>query len=451
MMKFNDTHRSIRILPLALLLFAAVALSHWLTGKTVLAQDPTASPFLCFAASNRPGEGILLAWRTTLDNGDAFTLARSQFTSPLGEIRGPLVPEDELSELSERTQEADGDMWRFLQVDRSVADGTKYAYVITATFTISGQQQIFVDEETWIYDENELTAIRNDDICLSGNTVTWTPTPTSTPTPTQTPVPTDTHTPTPTLTPRWTFTPTGTATATPTNTGTPLPPAPTKTPYPSPTPTWTWTWTPTPIVATATTQPTPTITPTPSPIIGAPTPQSGAVTDPTQQQTPPQSPENTSNLPTPTWTPTWTTTATTTETATETPTETTTPSVAVDSTDGPPQADVLTGDAESMVTAPQTSPTPSPLTDADGPAQTDAIAPLDTLTETQPLTQSLAMRSVRSEFAPTPVAPNRTGVLRAALIAVVGISLLTAFGFLAGFTAFFGAQRPRRDNSRRKN
>lgn len=215
----------------------------------------------CFAAANRPGQGILLAWHVTReDQITGYTLCRAQFA--LNGQLGAYSLADWLPQPERVEEEPQG--VRYTVVDPRVADGVGYAYrlEIQSSVPLTGTQTA---ELTWTYDKDE-GAPQDETICQQGNTPSWTatPTPTLTPSPTIYPSPTDTptRTPTPTWTPTSTRTPAGTPTVTPTVT-------PNPTPIPSPTPTFTPSVTPIPPTATPTS--TFTVTPTPTAAIGAPT------------------------------------------------------------------------------------------------------------------------------------------------------------------------------------
>jgi hypothetical protein len=406
------------------LLALAIVLAAW-TGQSTptLAQgtDPI-SPITCLAAANRPGEGILLAWRTSITDTTTFQfkMARAQFTSPLGEMRGPLIPEDELPQLQQRTVAPDNGELRYTVVDSRVAHDTKYAYVLTMTNTISSTA-VVTKTETWTYKDDPEISSQNDEICLSTSTTpTWTPTFTPTPTDTATPLPSNTPTPTVTATPTWTPTPTKTPTPTWTVTFTP---GPTNTPYPSPT--FTPLPTETPVPPTETASPTFTTTPTWTPAILTPTPQFGAVQNPAP---PTVAPFNNSIMPTPTWT---------TEIVSN-------PVIGGDQTplampanlpQVPAPTSTTTFDAAPLEieTAPvdqnRGSQPPAELAIAQDPSQPAVLTSMDM--QTGPAV-------VRSEYPLPPSRVDSSPLLRFALFAVGGLALLSAIAFLLGALSLFG-------------
>jgi hypothetical protein len=95
-------------------------------------------------------------------------------------------------------------------------------------------------------------------------------------------------------------------------------------------------------------------------------------------------------------------------------------------------------------------PTAQVASDGSGTANTEAApfgAEAVAITETEstsPTTVSIAAAPpIRSEFAPTPPAPNRFGGMRIALFTVIVISVVAALAFLLGFTALFGGDKYR--------
>ncbi len=147
--------------------------------------------------------------------------------------------------------------FRFVVVDTSANQNTQNPLSL-GTITFKAKQ---VGTATVGFQNNQVTALGNDNLLPVGTntvgsyTVALAPTATPTPLPTATPSPTPIPTATPTLTPtpRPTNTPTPTPTSTPSPTPTPLPTAtPTPTPLPTNTPTPLPTATPTPVPPTAT-------------------------------------------------------------------------------------------------------------------------------------------------------------------------------------------------------
>jgi hypothetical protein len=411
----NDRGQS-RVAFLLLLLMAAFGLVYWLqtSAPGVRAEGISPiSPLTCFLAANIPSDestqgGILLAWRTAITDTTTvkFELARAKYVSKDSNSPVERIPESKLPDLQNKEITENLGEWRYTVLDKGVGDDIKYAYVLTATETIS-LSILSVLTETRVYSSASITYVNNE-ICLQGSTVT--PAPTETPLPTITPTPTWTDIPTNTpLPPTPTHTATPTWTPTPTNTQPPSPLVfPTDTPFPSPT--FTPLPTSTPLPPTPTVTPTFTPSPTFTPAISAPTPRFDANTNPNSQ----------SILPTPEWTPTpESQSALSTETPTPTPSETPTPE--------PMMADNASAQIDEEAI----------------PAQTEFMASSsmmsaeaeDTRLQAAPLASDPPQ--VRSEFS---AAPTRDGssMLRLALYAVGALAAISALAFLLGALALFG-------------
>lgn len=364
---------------------------------------PGPGPISCFAASNRPGEGIQVAWKIEGYNDIAFEqprLFRAQFGS--GTQREPFTPVEELPDPPpppDQVVELDG--VHFSTIDPGVADGALYLYRVEVTRTLPlTQTGRFVSEVSWRYSSDQ-NGPREDEICSEDRVgPTWTPTPTVTPTSTWTPNPT--QTPTATITPSSTWTPTPTTTHTPTPTPT-LPPPATQTPFPSPTPTQTETFTPIP--PTLTPSATFTISPTPTALIAPPTSQAGISQD--------------SNIPTPTPSPLPSPTPTALVTSTPTPV------FEVEERDlvSPSPSNTPTSEAapDLQVNLAETA-TPTPT-----PSGADGVKPEESRTPLPPVVDYPTRDLPRS-----PVSLVRYG-----LLALFGVALLASLAFLAGALSLF--------------
>lgn len=403
---------------LLLLLLVALSLGSWLQGSTagVFAEEnPPVSPITCFLAANIPEEesapgGILLAWRTAITDTSTFRfeLARAQYPAKDSGAPGQLIPESEIPGLQNQEMTENLGEWRYTVLDTRVVSDTKYAYVLTATETIS-LSVLSVLTETRVFSGAPIP-YDNSEICLKGSTVTPQPTetslPTITPTPTWTSIATDTPlppTPTHTATPTWT--------PTPTNTQPPSPIIfPTDTPYPSPT--FTPLPTDTPVPPTPTVTPTETPSPTFTPAISAPTPRFDAGQ--------PVDPANSSILPTPDW---MLTPEIPIETETPTPTPTESPS---------PTPEPMIAENAAMPLAEEAIPAQANLLAAENTDSGDAaVQTISALSDTA---------QVRSEYRSLPTRDG-SSILRLALYTVGALAVLSAFAFLAGALALFGGRR----------
>jgi hypothetical protein len=379
------------------------------TETPVGTPTPPPVPVTCFAAANRPNQGILLAWFVPDEIGSAlrgYQLSRAEWVPAVaawGDYRpAQWLPGTEAGFL------AAGDAlevrYTVTDTEATVADGQLYAYRLEVVGEDQGGAPAVVEtlEHTKRYQVRP-EAEEDAGVCQPA-WIPWTPTPTPTPTRTPTQLPTSTSTPTVTPTPSWT------PTATPTLTPTPII-WPTETPYPSPTPVVvdTPTFTPDPNSVSPLSTPVPTVTPTPTPLFTTPTPRAG------------EAGESDSPLLTPT------------------PTPTETPLPSMQSEPAEDEATPETGEQsleeparEETPSDPAVTPAETPMAQ-DSPAEAALLATTETPTPEARLDQlPTQLPGVASEF-PRPAAAARFPALaRYTLYAIGLLAGVTALGFLIG-------------------
>jgi hypothetical protein len=427
------------------ILFASSYWSPTIQGlPSAPAQEEEEEQVTCVESAYLPGEGILLAWRATVNDATRFKIGQDQYNSD-GDSSGyrPV----NLQPIQDPEGPQNGE-WRFTAVDTKVAADTRYGYRV-AILAVDGVTEIDAGETDAPYVGGENPA---EIICQIGMpTRTPTPVPTATPTPTQTPTPTDTPTRTPF--PVWTATATPTFTAT----FTPVPPPyPTNTPYPSPTPTDTPL--PTPVPPTDT--PTPTFTPSPTytPFLATPTPIGGAFYNPGDNTwNAPETPTPfgyspfSYNSPLPTETPFGYSSF---DYNSPLPTETPFGMVAAfpEATAPPfgmmppfesvaPAADNPAWQEE--LTPPAEQPQPAEFSDpaAEHLSPAEAEESVTEAGETLPALHYQMLPEIRSEYRQEALPVETTSVLRTALFAIGGLALLSAFLFLAGALAMLVSRK----------
>jgi hypothetical protein len=399
----------------------------------VLMMEQDSAQITCLAASNRPDTGILVAWRSTVDDAGRFRIWRKQFTDDHRAGDDLLI---DLEIISDAEADQQGEM-RYIAVDTRVADGVLYGYTVRLVAdavdeSIDDAVVIDSDVVTWRYSSDPNTAPQDEQICRQDRdptAPTWTPTPTLTPTPTETPTPTATETPTRTPFPTWTATPTPTVTVTPTPTSPPPPPAPTDTPYPSPTPTATET--PSPVPPTDTVTPTFTPSPTYTPSLSTPTPVGGVFANPganpassTDTPTPVGFSPFDNSSPLPTETPFGMTS--------EFPAPTETPfGMAAEFEDNPPTEDDPT-QPEGQIAPAATPLVVKDVTSIDDDFLQVKIAEGITGTDEVSAVHELMLPILVSDYTEQARPGETTSILRIALFTIGGLALLSAFLFLAG-------------------